>query len=419
MNITYDIFVHDRTAWSTTLVSQGVTGLAGNGLSTRPAISDDGNFIAYRSLASDLVIGDTNLIDDIFVYDVTTGINEMVSVSSLGIQGNLTSDRPTISGDGNVVAFWSDANNLVAGDLNLQRDIFVHNRALATTELISVSTGGIQGNGPSSRPNLSADGNLVAFTSDASNLVAGDTNLAGDVFVRDIAAGTTELISIGLAGAPANGLSSVPVISGDGRYVSYRSSANNIVDGDTNKLRDVFLYDRQTGITTILSRSNTGAAGNGDASRPAINTDGSKILFQTFASNMVANDNNLEEDAFIHEGRGWTGPPLKDSIVLVGPSTALTGTSVILTFHGAPALRPYWLVYSFTNTGQVVAGHGFDVGAPANILTTGSTSATGTGIYNTPPVPASLLGKTVYLEIAAMEVSGSMCDSNPLGITFM
>ncbi len=419
-NGTYDIFVRDRTLGTTTLVSQGLTGMAGNGLSTRPAISDDGNSIAYRSLASDLVTGDTNFIDDIFVYDQTTGTTERVSVDSFGVQGNATSDRPTISADGSKVAFWSDATNLVPGDVNFQRDIFLRDRTLGTTSLVSISTAGVQGNGPSSRPSISADGRFVAFTSDASNLVAGDTNLVGDVFVRDLVNGTTELISKSTAGALGNGLSSVPSISADGRYVAYRSLASNLVPNDINNTRDVFLYDRLTGTTTILSVDSNAVLGNGASTRPSIQGDGSQTVFQSFASDLVAVDTNLSEDVFLQASHGVASPiaPSTNLISLAGPTSAQTGTSLSLSWSQAPPSSPYWLIYSFNLNGLLFSGHQFDVGNPATVLTSGLNTAAGTGSYLTPAVPASMLGRTVYLEIAARDALGALSDSNALGVTF-
>jgi Tol biopolymer transport system component len=416
-NLTYDIFVRDRQLATTTLVSRALTTLSGNGLSTRPAIASGGGFIAFRSLASDLVAGDLNLIDDIFVYDMATGTLERASISTAGVEGNATSDRPSISGDGSKVVYYSDATNLVTVDTNLQRDIFLHDRATHATSLVSVSSTGVQGNGPSSRPSISADGQYVAFTSDSSNLVANDFNFVGDIFVRDLINGTTELISKSSSGVQGNALSSVPTISADGRYVSYRSIASNLVPTDFNNAEDVFLYDRQTGVTTILSYSSASVPGNSHSSRPSISADGSRTIYQSFSDNLVAGDTNLEEDVFLHEGFGYGTPPNKDVISLSGPSTAATGTQVSLTWSQAPPSAPYWLIYSFNLNGMVVQGHSFDVGLTATVLTTGVCTPQGTGSFLSIPLPASLAGLTVYLELAASDTSGVLYDSNPLALT--
>ena len=414
-NLTYDIFVRDRLSSTTTTVSVTPAGVAGNAISTRPAISQDGRFIAFRSSASDLIPDDNNGVDDIFVYDQQTGLLERVSVSSTGVESNLSSDRPSISGDGNLVAFYSDATNLVPGDTNFVRDIFIHDRSTGVTTLISKSAAGQLGNGPSSRPSVSADGNFVAFHSDASNLVSGDTNFVADVFVYDVQKDTIELISKSSTGVLGNGLSSVPSISEDGSRVAYRSVASNLVPGDTNFLRDVFLHDRGTGETTRVSVSTAGAQGNGDSSRPSISHDGTHVGFQSFADNLVPGDTNLEEDVFVHEV--GAPPPNIDTIVLTGPSSHPVGASATYSWSDAPASSPYWFVYSFTLTGQVVQGHPFDVGVPAVILATGVTSSTGAGSYTSPPVPAAAQGRTIYFEVA-VQSAGVFYDSNPLATSF-
>ncbi len=418
-NLTYDIFIRDRALGTTTLASRALTGLTGNAISTRPAISADGDWVVYRSSASDMVAADTNLADDILLYHVPTGALERVSVDSLGAQANGGSDRPSISGDGNVIAFWSDASNLVAGDLNLQRDIFVRDRAAGTTVRISVSSTGVEANGPSSRPSVSDDGRYVAFHSDASNLVAGDTNFAADVFVHDLLTGITEVISKDSAGVLSNALSSVPSISGDGRYVSYRSLASNLVPGDNNNSEDVFLHDRQTAITTILSRSTQNNPGNGHSTRPSISADGSRTMFQSLATNMIALDTNLEEDCFLHEGFGFEGPPNTDSIGLSGPASALVGTTVSLTWTGAPPDSPYWLIYGFSASGMVVFGHQFDVGPTYTILDTGFSDGLGEGSFTSVPLPPAAAGLTVYLELAAQAGNGALLDSNVLPLLIL
>lgn len=417
-NLTYDIYVRDRLAGTTTRVSESSLGVEGNGLSTRPAISADGNSVAFRSLASNLVPNDLNLIDDIFVRDLVAGTTERVSVSTGGLEGNATSDRPTVSGDGSRVAFWSDADNFFPGDLPLTRDIFVRDRIAGTTTLVSVSLTGMPGNGPSSRPSISDDGRFVAFHSDASDLVAGDTNLAADVFVRDLLLGTTERVSVTTSGGQGNGLSSVPVISADGRFVVFRSIADNLVPNDWNNTEDVFLHDRQTGTTTLVSLNDGNQLGNDLSTRPTISADGGTIAYQSLATNLVPNDTNLVEDVFVHEGSGGLPLPSRDMIVLTGPGVVGVGTQAVFSWSQAPASRPWWLAYSATLTGSTVANHPFDLGQPAKVVGTGLNDAFGGGSFTSPPVPATLAGRTVYLELASLDAAGNMQDSNPLTVSF-
>lgn len=178
-----------------------------------------------------------------------------VSVSSSGAQGFRSSEGAALSGEGRYVAFASLARNLVPGDTNLVEDVFVRDRLAGVTSRVSVGPGGRQANGASSIPSISADGRYVAFMSDASNLVAGDTNHAADIFVRDRVAGTTRRVSIGQGGQQANGASSFPALSGDGLHVAFQSAASNLVPGDTNGTFDIFVRDLLAGTTQRVARS--------------------------------------------------------------------------------------------------------------------------------------------------------------------
>jgi Tol biopolymer transport system component len=226
---------------TTVRVSVSSSDTQANSRSMSPAISADGRYVAFESYASNLVAGDTNDRRDVFVGDRVTGTTERVSVSSSGTQANSRSMSPAISADGRYVAFNSDARNLVAGDTNRAQDVFVHNRSTGTTRRVSKSSSGTQANQRSSTGGISADGRYVAFESWASNLVAGDTNDRSDVFVRDRATGTTQRVSVSSAGTQANQGSWDPAVSADGRYVAFGSYASNLVAGDTNDVGDVFL----------------------------------------------------------------------------------------------------------------------------------------------------------------------------------
>lgn len=220
------------------------TTLQPNGQSIRPSISDDGRIIAFESQASNLVAKDTNGAYDIFVRDRSTGVTKRVSIGSSGAQSNGISWEAEASGDGLKVAFQSTATNLVAADTNGLTDVFVRDRSAGVTVRASKGYQGDEANSSSERPSLSFDGRYVAFRSFASNLVVGDTNGHADVFVRDIVAGSTARISVDSAGAQANNSAAVPYISSNGRFVTFDSYATNLVAGDTNGVLDVFLHDR-------------------------------------------------------------------------------------------------------------------------------------------------------------------------------
>ena len=322
-NSASDIFVRDRdTDWDgifdeagavgTTRVSVSSGGGQANGFSFQPAISSDGRYVAFDSGASDLVESDTKSCgtppltyncSDVFVHDRQTGATTRVSVSSAGAESDGDSYLPAISSDGRYVAFYSEGANLVAGDGNGADDVFVRDRdtdgdgifdepgAVATTR-VSVTSGGSEGNRASSDPAMSSDGRFVAFYSESTNLVSGDTNGSGDIFVRDRQAGTTTRMSVSNTGVQGNGGSYGPAVSWDGRYVAFYSAATSLVSGDTNGALDVFLRDRQLGVTTRVSVDSAGDQGNGASSAPAISADGRYVAFYSEATDLVSGDTN-------------------------------------------------------------------------------------------------------------------------------
>src|SRR2546426_905363 len=269
-------------------VSVDSAGTQANGASFGQALSADGRFVAFTSVAPDLVAGDTSGAADVFAHDRQTGTTKRVSVDSAGTQANGDSTGVALSADGRFVAFTSVATNLVAGDTNGVTDVFVHDRQAGTTERVSVDSAGSEGNGASTGVALSADGRFVAFTSVATNLVAGDTNGVTDVFVHDRQTGTTERASVDSAGTEGNGASAGVVLSADGRYVAFTSVATNLVAGDTNGVTDVFVHDRQTGTTERVSVDSAGIEGNGASAGVALSADGRFVAFTSVATNLVA-----------------------------------------------------------------------------------------------------------------------------------
>ena len=209
----------------------------------------------------------------------TTGTTNRVSVSSDETQGNDDSDWSSISNDGRYVAFRSDADNLVSGDTNDFGDIFVRDRQIEITTRISVSSDGAQANDESRNPSISADGRYVVFESDADNLVSGDTNGSRDIFVHDLQTGDTKRVSVASNGTQGNNNSRFPSISSDGRYVAFQSLASKLVNGDTNGYQDIFVHDRQTGVTSIVSVASDGKEGNGDSYGTSISADGRYVAF--------------------------------------------------------------------------------------------------------------------------------------------
>jgi len=296
-----DVFVRDRVAHVTRRVSVGPRGAQVNGSSYEPAISADGRFVAFSSNGSNLVAGDTNRLTDVFVRDLVAHVTRRVSVGPGGAEADGGSSEPAISGDGQYVAFTSDASNLVAGETNLNFAVFVRDRVAHVTERVSVGPGGAQPNSSSTDPAISADGQSVAFTSDASNLVAGDTNGSIDVFVRDRKAQVTRRVSVGPGAAQANLSSREPAISAGGRYVAFSSEASNLVAGDTNASADVFVRDRAAHVTRRVSVGPGGAQANSFSIDPAISLDGRFVAFVSPASNLVARENTGIYDVYVRD----------------------------------------------------------------------------------------------------------------------
>ena len=242
-NAASDVFVRDVEAGVTERVSVGPGRRQGDGVSFVAAISASGRHVAFQSSASNLVPGDTNAREDVFLRDRLSDVTRRVSVGAGGRQANGDSAGGALSADGRFVAFISIATNLVPPDRNQTFDVFVRDRQTRITERITVLPDGRGACCFSNRPTLSADGRYVAFESVA-DLVAGDTNGVPDAFVRDRATGVTRRVSVGPGGVQSDGPSDFPEISADGRHVAFRSAASNLVEADTNHLEDVFVRDR-------------------------------------------------------------------------------------------------------------------------------------------------------------------------------
>jgi Tol biopolymer transport system component len=308
-----DCFVHDRQTHTTIRVDVGPNDAQANGECARPVISGDGKMVAFESAATNLekpsVLGkspDTNKARDVFVRDLGAGTTTRVSVTSDGKQGLGESVRPSISADGRYVAFQSDAA-LQADDTNKKTDVYLHDMGTGETTRVSIGPGGVEGNAGSFSPSLSADGHLVAYWSNSSDLVSDDTNRTGDVFVFDRTDGSTTRVSMSETGTQGDGMSSDPSISPDGRYVTFWSAATNLVPDDTNGKRDIFLADRQNGTLTRVSVADDGTQGDGDSFSPNVNGGGGVVTFDSSAKTLVPDDHKTKgSDIFLHTD---DGPP--------------------------------------------------------------------------------------------------------------
>jgi len=264
-----------------------------------PSISADGRYVAFQSRASNLVVDDANGAEDIFVHDRQTGLTQRVSVDSADGAGNGGSGSPSISADGRYVVFHSYASNLVTGDTNSTYDVFVRDLQTGLTERVSISSTGAEADDSCYDAGISADGRYVAFQSYASNLVTGDTNGHADIFVHDRQTGLTQRVSVDSAGVQASKRSRQPVISAGGRYVAFETEASNLVSNDTNGEYDIFVHDLQTGQTTRASVNADGVQGNYDSFDPSISADGLYVAFHSCATDLVDGATRLEYKIYI------------------------------------------------------------------------------------------------------------------------
>jgi len=331
-----------------------------SGDSDQVSISGDGRYVAFRSAATNLVVGDTNGVADVFVRDRWTGLVDRVSVSSLGVEASAESMEPHISYDGRYVVFASEANNL-ATDIasGSSKDIFVRDRIQRTTRTVSRSATGGAANGDCHRPRVSSDGRYVTFEGSSSNLIPGtvttnyqvfrrdmdagtalvsvnvnatagvgfswnggisgdgrfvvfvsnvanlvttDTNGNTDAFVRDMVLGTTQLVTVSSSGAQGTGAAFISTsISRDGRWVAFASSAPNLAPGEFAASYDIFVHDRVTAQTFRTSVNSAGAAANQNSYDPVISDDGRYVAFQSFASNLDPLDTDTQSDIFLRD----------------------------------------------------------------------------------------------------------------------
>lgn len=314
-------------------VLSGTPGAEANGASEYPAMTPDGRYIVFHSIATNLVADDTSGHGDVFIRDTVTGGTERVSLTNTGGQADGPSSNPSVSNDGRYVAFQSTATNLVTGDTNLVSDIYVRDRFSGTTTRVSVAGTNTQANGASSSPAISGDGMIVAFDSQATNLVSSDTNQARDVFVRTWRASppATTRVSVTSVGAQSEFQKSSrnPSISDSGQHVAFESDATNLVTSDTNGKSDIFVRDRSGPSTTRVSITSGGSQSNDHSQNSAISGNGSVVAFESYATNLATGDTNGHVDVF---ARGRTGSP---STHRVSIATGVSGAQANM-----PAFRP-------------------------------------------------------------------------------
>lgn len=297
----------DSAAATTSRVSVATGGAqAAGGSSANAVLSVDGRFVAFDSAASNLVTGDVNAQRDVFLHDRQSGVTTRVSVATGGNEASGgSSQAPSISANGRYIAFDSAATSLVTGDTNNARDVFVRDVQLGTTTRVSVATGGGEVGGASYGARISDDGRYVAFGSVATTLVAGDTNAAEDVFVHDRQLGTTIRVSVSTAGVQGVADSYINDLSADGRFITFEVALdnNNLTPGDFNNLEDVLLHDQLLHTTTRVSVPTGGVPQVTDFAciGSRISPNGRFVGFSSQSAQLVPGDTNGNADLFLHD----------------------------------------------------------------------------------------------------------------------
>ena len=324
-----DIFVRDRTLHTTERVSVGAAGVEADGDSEIPALSPDGRFVVFSSVATNLVNGDTTGDDfDVFLHDRQSGVTERISEAAAGGDANGGSRGAAVSADGRYVAFWSNASDLVAGDTNGWPDVFVKDRQSGTMTRVSVNASGGQlsdGGETDFRISMTPDGRYVGFRTRSTELLGGAVGSQAVLNHRQTL--TPEIVSRAADDTPADSFSDDPIATPDGRYVTFWSDASNLVAGDTNRTYDVFVRDRQTGTVTRASLAADGGQGNSYSYRQSISDDGRFVAFHSAASNLIPNDTNPADDVFIRDLAAPAAPP-PDSVsgAVAAGGTLTTGS---------------------------------------------------------------------------------------------
>ncbi|MGB0953640.1 MAG: TolB family protein [Planctomycetota bacterium] len=407
-----DIYLHDRKWGWTALKSLGPASTFADAPCTEPVISADGDFLAFTTASTAFDSADTNGFEDVYFVEYTVFGPQRMSLSTSGALANGPSGEAAVSREGRFVVFMSHADNLVPGDLNQEPDIFLRDRQLNTTTLISRTVAGVPGNQASGAPFLSTDGDWIGFHSDASDLVPGDTNQQRDVFLFHRPTETMTRVSVDSSGGESNGGSSNPQVSANGRFVAFLSHATNLVGNDQNGHFDVFLHDTLTGQTTRMNRNGAGVEADRHTFDLAISSNGAHVGFSSDARNLVPGDTNQVSDVFV---RTHGLMESEDSVVFMHRWTPPTSSELYMHWTGAPPASKVYLLASRSLGGSVFRGQNFDLGGTVRVHMERYSDDRGNGFPYVGVFPTRLLGQTVHMELAAQK-DGQWFDSNVVSV---
>lgn len=360
-----------------------------SGDNSAPVISADGRFVVFNSWGANLIAPDTNNNSDTFYKDTQTGRIEFAVSDALGVRppqqtnGVQYGSYFSMSADGLYVAFETSANNLVdltfladpnsatgstinsttitSGDNNGDTDVYVKDLVTGALKLVSATAAGLAPSGAgasgyvSHSPAVSADGHYVAFTSSANNLVAGDTNTAADIFIKDLQSGSVRRVSTNAGGSQSNGGSDHAVFSADGRYVFFESNAKNLGGESTDFRWNIYRKDLQGGAIVCASTDANGAFAAGNtwsfaaSTNAAVSAEGRFVVFESSAANLVSGDTNQRPDIFYKDLQ--TGAIQRVSVSTTGGQ--MTGSNV--TSAASISADGRYVVFNSTSS-ELVAG---------------------------------------------------------------
>jgi hypothetical protein len=400
-------------------ITRDPNGADADGTSNQPVMTPDGRYVTYASTATNLVAGDTNGVADIFVRDLVPGTTERVSVGTNGAECDQLCSYAAISDDGRYVVFNTAATTLDPTDTNNALDVYLRDRANGTTERISLGAGGASGDGPSFGATLGGGARYVLFVSWATNLVPGDTNATRDVFLRDRVTGSLEIVSVstaGIAGNDSSGSSTLrSFISSDGRYVAFGSVASNLVGGDTNNDMDAFLRDRALGTTEFLLQAAGGGQPHGYVDVHSATADLRYFGIVSDAPDLVAGDTNGTADAFCFDR--LTGVIERASLTETGAETTGGAWAPVVTDDGRFVLfssAASDLVQPDPNTGRDIYRRDRYAGRTERVLP-------GPGVYTQQEIAAawiSAAGDRVAFAYTGVEFDlGDLNDSSDIFVS--